>query len=120
LTDTTEDHGYKEVIKNYPHNVKSLLTSGIEEVDASWIAGRRLMPPTATPKKSPAGKINKYPVAAAKQYINALCEAGLGHATVVGRSTKFAKRKFEDLDVSVKVNLANIQVSEANYSKKAK
>lgn len=107
VTFTAED-----VMKSKVHNLKSLLAAGIDEIDASTVSGRHLMPAVANGK-------SKYSAAAAKSWMTAVADIGFGSVMKTKRnSLVFRKRNYDELDDDLKQKLHTIGLSVQDYKRR--
>lgn len=102
-----------EDITNHLHNVKSLLTHGMDEISASYVAQRHLMPPVSTP-----GSANKYKTEHAKTYLHRVADLGFGHVERLGKRVLFRKRPFEELTQDARDTLNTMQVDGPSYKRR--
>ena len=74
--------------------ITSLLTYGLDVLDPSLVAQRKLMPPVDNPQPTAANKSgNRFPVDAARQYLSKLVELGLGELVAKQGQTSRGNRK---------------------------
>ena len=106
----------------YASRVHSVLTYGLEVIDSSKVAQRKLMPPLKNPPANPdhpnkAG--NKYPVEAARKFLCVLSNAGLGEMVEKAKGRRsihqFHKRKYTDLSADALDIVKKLKISETQY-----
>ena len=113
------------------NRVTALLTYGMDVLDATRVAQRKLIPALTNPLpnlRNPSKAPNKYPVEAAQHYLQQLADAGLG--TMIekssptsgkGRSTRhkgakvFKKHKYSDLQGQAKDIVNKLDISEDQW-----
>lgn len=108
---------YDRQLDNFPegcqHNIKSLLTFGVDVVHSTTIMQRHLMPPLSTP-----GKSNKYSATAAKYFLRRLERVGLGSIETAGtKALRFRKRKWEDLGDEALEIVNACGITDSDYKK---
>lgn len=104
-----------DALRPVKHNLKSLLTNGQDELPASYVAGRHLMPPMSTP-----GSTNKYKTESAAVFLEQVSRAGFGTMHRKGRSVLFRKRAFSELQPEARNLLAEFNIDDQQYSKKVR
>jgi len=122
-TSTLDD--YPDITEgNIANRVKSLLSYGLDVIEPSKVAQRKLMPPLKNPppNQDPKKAPNKYPVQAAKHYLQTIANVGLGEMiskeTSSGRgksSLVFRKRKYEELTDEARELVTKLKMTQSDY-----
>ena len=99
-----------------PRKAKRILTLGRNQLEACYVAQRKLFPPILD---GPSG-LYKYPTTAARAFLTAIADAGLGEmvsrtGSRSGKST-FRKKRFEDLTPGARDILGQLEVTQGQYS----
>ncbi|XP_071508913.1 uncharacterized protein [Diadema antillarum] len=111
---------FENFVERYPRNAMRVLTNGKKQLEASYVAQRKLAPPLAvgivvTPGKKP----NRFPTPVARAFLTALADAGLGEmiSRSGSRSGKSALRKhdYKDLSPAAKDMLVKLNVTEEEF-----
>lgn len=107
--------------------VNSLLTYGLEVIEPSKVAQRKLMPPLKNPPPNANSNKpgNKYPVDAARRFLHLLAKAGLGDMVDKPGTSKgaprrvvqqFHKRKYNELSADAVEIVKKLKITEKEYT----
>lgn len=109
---------FRNFVVQFPLKARRVLTHGSLKIDAIYVAQRKLFPPVIC--EGPNGKKQvKYPTNAARAFLTALADAGLGDmiSRVGSRSgnSTFKKKNFNELSPAALAILGRLNITEAQY-----
>nr|XP_054773587.1 uncharacterized protein LOC129281697 [Lytechinus pictus] len=110
---------FRNFMVQCPQKARRILTHGLNKIDAIYVAQRKLFPPVIC--LGPNGKkLSKYPANAARAFLTALADAGLGDMISRARSrsgkSTLKKKSYNELSVSALAILAKLNISEQQYT----